>query len=373
MDLPVLLTEHPARNGMRVARICLNAPKSLNALTLPMIDLIAPKLREWEEDPAIACVFLTGSGDRAFCAGGDIRALYEGMTGQRHGDFCEQFFTREYQLDYHLHTYSKPLICWGDGVVMGGGIGMMSGAGFRVVTERSRLSMPEISIGLYPDVAGSWFLNHMPGKLGLFLALTGAPLNGLDALQVSLADFFVASDLQEACFSALLDAQWGALTADNWERVAGILQQLQQQSLSSLPEPQALPMLLPINEILAAPMLSLKVQRLLDFHTDSTWFKRAQKALAAGSPSSMAIIDRQLQLSRYVSLAEVYRSELNLSMHCAEDGEFAEGIRALLIDKDQQPQWRFDSVDAVDPTWLDGMFQPRWCEQNHPLIELGAD
>src|SRR5690606_15192614 len=184
----------------------LNVPRALNALSLEMIDLLKMQLDDWQQDARIAAVWLDAEGDKAFCAGGDVVRLYQSMvdtpTGERN-HYAEAFFGREYQLDYLLHTYGKPVICWGHGIVMGGGLGLMSGCSHRVVTEKSRIAMPEITIGLHPDVGGSWFLSRMPGRTGLFLGLTGANINAADALYIGLADRAIGSGLKAQVFDAL--------------------------------------------------------------------------------------------------------------------------------------------------------------------------
>ena len=192
----VLFNEFPTADGNKIVEIQLNAERSLNALTLDMIDLIQPKLDAWKEDDSVVCVLFDSAGEKAFCAGGDVVNLYKSMVGEGDPNFPTDFFTREYILDHTIHTYPKPIICWGNGIVMGGGMGLMNGCSHRVVTEKTHMAMPEVTIGLYPDVGGSWFLNHMPGRTGLFLGLTGNRMNAADALFLGLADRFIASELR---------------------------------------------------------------------------------------------------------------------------------------------------------------------------------
>ena len=182
--IDVLFEELPTACGRSVGVATLNAPAALNALSLSMVRALTPMLRQWAYDNAIVGVVLQGAGEKAFCAGGDLRELYESLRANpgEPSDYARGFFAEEYQLDYLIHTFDKPILCWGHGIVMGGGIGLMSGASHRVVTSQSRLAMPEITVGLYPDVGGSWLLRRMPGRLGLFLALTGASRNASDAL-----------------------------------------------------------------------------------------------------------------------------------------------------------------------------------------------
>ena len=203
----ILFAELPAASG-RVGRVTLNVAATLNSLTLEMVDLLQAKLDQWRGDEKIAAIFIDGAGEKAFCAGGDVQALHESAVATPGGpcDYAEAFFTREYRMNYTLHTYPKPIICWGHGIVMGGGLGVMVGCSHRVVTEKTRIAMPEVTIALFPDVGGSWFLNHMPGKTGQFLALTGASINAADAIYTGLADRFISSEHR----SAVVD-QWGWL------------------------------------------------------------------------------------------------------------------------------------------------------------------
>ncbi len=184
MTTPVLFEEIPTADGYVIARATLNAAKSINSLTLEIIRQLDAQLRAWADHPQVVCVFLDGAGEKGFCAGGDVRKLYDSARecgASKRNEYAETFFGEEYVLDHRIHTYPKPLIAWGNGVVMGGGVGLLAGASHRVVTETTRFAMPEITIGLFPDVGGSYFLNRMPGRSGLFLGLTGAHCNASDA------------------------------------------------------------------------------------------------------------------------------------------------------------------------------------------------
>src|SRR5690625_3226254 len=189
-ELAVIFDELPTPDGGRIGIARLNSPKSLNALSLEMARQLDAKLQAWAVDSSVVAVWLEGVGDRAFCAGGDVVALYrsiveeeERRTAAGETRFDETYFTIEYQLDYRIHTYPKPILVWGNGIVMGGGMGLMVGASRRLVTETTLLAMPEVTIGLYPDIGASWFLNKMPLGIGAYLGLTGAQLNARDALE----------------------------------------------------------------------------------------------------------------------------------------------------------------------------------------------
>lgn len=369
----VIFTEHTAENGKKIVQATLNSPKSLNALTLEMIRLLAPKLSEWQADDSVAAVILDGSGDKAFCAGGDIVNLYKGMTGESvagEASFCETFFIEEYQLDHAIHCFNKPLIVWGGGIVMGGGLGLMAGANYRVVTESSRIAMPEVSIGLYPDVGGSWFLNRMPGRVGLFLGLTAAAMNAADCRYVGLADRFVQNDKRELLLELLQAVQWGSNLSDLHHGVNTVLRKLEQDSLEALPESQVLKHFDTINGLMDHYELNDIVAGVLALETEDRWLQRAQGALKAGSPAAMAMIFAQIQRSRHLSLKQVFQAELDLSVNCSTAGEFAEGVRALLVDKDGKPDWKFKSLAEVDGSWIEALFESPWPADAHPLAAL---
>ncbi len=364
----VLFIEHPTNDGHLIGEIRLNAERTLNALTLEMIDLIQPQLDRWQADDRLVAILLDSTGDKAFCAGGDIVNLYRAMTGEAAADFPQAFFTREYRLDYAIHTSPKPIICWGSGIVMGGGMGLMNGCSHRVVTQTSHLAMPEVTIGLYPDVGGSWFLNRMPGGTGLFLGLTGNPINARDAIFLGLADRAIDAGLRDGVLSRLACEQW---SADAGGTVSRVLRELENESRASF-EAQPAPIREHFDLVRALTdhdSVEAIVAALLALESDDKWVLRAQKAVRNGSPLSLKLIAAQLERCRHLSLREVFQQELMLSLQCCRHGEFAEGVRALLIDKDGQPQWLYPSLEAVDPAFLDELFASPFTQQ-HPLADL---
>lgn len=363
----VRFTEHATQDGKKIVEICLNAEKSLNALTLEMVDLIQPKLDACKNDDDVVAIVLDGAGEKAFCAGGDVVGLYKSMTGDGDKDLPETFFTREYTLDYTIHTYPKPIICWGAGIVMGGGMGLMSGCSHRVVTETTMMAMPEVTIGLYPDVGGTWFLNRTPGRTGLFLGLTGARMNAADAIFLGMADRKVAVEQRGAMFEALQAATWNG---NNYSVVSAVLRQLERQSAAAF-EQMSSPVAAHFDQIQAltdydsAAEIHAAIQNL---ETDDKWLQKAKAAIGHGSPLAVQMIYRQLQNTLHMSLKEVFQSELVLSVQCCRHREFPEGVRALLVDKDGKPQWTFSSVDDVDPAFLDELFVSPW--ETNPLASL---
>lgn len=354
----IVFEEWPVSGG-RIGVARLNTPKSLNALSLDMIRQLTPQLTEWQRDDELLAVWLEAEGDKAFCAGGDIVALYRDMVepqpaGQGAG-LGESFFTEEYELDQLIHQFGKPVVCWGHGIIMGGGIGIMAGASHRVVTERSMLAMPEVNIGLYPDVGAGWFLNRMPGRTGLFLGLTGARINAADALFVGLADRFVSHELKAEVVNQLKAADWQGNDATSV--VNQVLRHFEAASSELKPESPVRAHLDVINRLTDGDSLAQIVEQLKSCDEGDDWLQKAVRALDGASPTSQAVFWRHLKLARHMSLSEVFALELGLSLKCLKKGEFAEGVRALLIDKDQQPRWRYPALNDIDPNWIDDFFQ----------------
>lgn len=374
MDV-VTFSSLKTENGKSIAIATLNSERSLNALSLPMVELLEPKLKEWRDDPQVAAVWLQGAGDKAFCAGGDIVAMYKAMQN-RPGEVVsevEDFFTREYQLDYLIQTFPKPFIVWGSGIVMGGGMGLMNGASHRIVTETSRLAMPEVSIGLYPDVGGTYFLNRMPEKLGLFMGLTGASMNANDALYLKLADHFALSTEKEAVLESLRTIDWGDTATLNKQKLTDALESIERTHQAELPRAQVRPHAEAIKQAVKADDIAQVVANILQLSSENDkWLSRAQQTLAKGCPMTAHLVWNQLQQGKELSLAECFQLELTLSVNCAVKGDFAEGIRALLIDKDNQPQWSYPSVEEVPTEAVDDMFIAPWGE-NHPLKNLAEE
>ena len=369
----VLFSTIAADNGKLIGVATLNSEKSLNALSLPMVELLLPQMQAWKEDNNIAMVLLEGAGDKAFCAGGDIRDLYHNMQ-QQPGVFqpyVTEFFTKEYHLDYLIHTFDKPVLVWGNGIVMGGGLGLMAGASHRIVTSTSRIAMPEMAIGLYPDVGGSWFLNRMPAGCGLFLGLTGASINAADAKLIDLADHFIPHNQKDAVLAKLKTIRWGNTVALNHQKLSDELLHLEELSRNQQPASQIRLHQQSIAALTQCQDLASAMQAILSMPNEDAWLSKAKASLQYGSPITAHIVYRLLQLGQSKILADSFRLELGLSVQCGKLGEFTEGVRALLIDKDQKPAWRYPSVEAVPTTVIDELFSSPWAAELHPLQELG--
>lgn len=370
---PVLFNEVVAGQGFRIGIATLNAEKALNALSVDMIQALDTQLRLWQTDTSIAAIWLQGAGEKAFCAGGDIRRLYESI---RHRDdsgripYAEMFFGQEYRLDYLIHCYGKPLIVWGQGIVMGGGIGLLSGASHRVLTETSRLAMPEISIGLFPDVGGTWFLNHAPGRSGLFLGLTGAHINAADGLFTGLGDRFIQNQYKTDVINALQQADWDVDPAYNRRVVSHILRGFEAESREALPASKIREHYDLIQMLTDGESCVEVVSNLLAMESEDAWLTKARDSLAKGCPITAHLVWEQRQRGRHLGLAEVFRMEFTMALQCCLHADFPEGVRALLIDKDGSPRWQHAHAAAVTGKEVQAFFllPPNLTE--HPLKDL---
>jgi enoyl-CoA hydratase/carnithine racemase len=368
---PVLFETVRTASGHAFGRATLNAPSSLNALSLAMIDSLDPQLVAWADDPQIVGVVIDAAGDKAFCAGGDVVALYRAIRATAQGEVpadAAEVFEREYRLDYRIHTYPKPILCWGHGIVMGGGIGLMAGASHRVATPKTRLAMPEIGIGLYPDVGGSWFLQRAPGRAGLFLALTGAPLNVADACFAGLADEVLAHEDRGAMLEAIGGAHWVGERSADTAQLSHVLRRL--AAGVALPASPLRTHLDRIDAVIGHDRIEDIAPRLAALAQDSDpWLANAGAAFARGSPTSAALSFEMQHRARHVSLAEVFRLEYQASVGCCMHHDFAEGVRALLVDKDKTPRWQPSTLAEVTRQLIAAHLKPHHAGP-HPLADL---
>lgn len=376
MSSPVLFSEIQTDNGFKFGVATLNQPKILNGLSLEMSILLTEQLHRWETDPDVVLVIMQGAGEKAFCAGGDLHGLYESMQvhkgqGAWANTYSREFFEVEYRLDYQIHTYSKPLICWGHGIVMGGGIGLMIGASHRVVSETSRLAMPEVSIGLFPDVGGSWVLNHLPGNTGVFLASTGAILNAADALFTGLANYQVDYGNWDAFIAELRRSAWQAPQSRTFND--DLIHAALLRHKGNLPEAGPLQQNYAfINEICAPSDIKTIFNNIAALETsDNSWLSRAASTMLKGAPLSVALGITLQRKTLHLSLADVFRLEYIVALHCCADGQLQEGIRALLVDKDRNPQWQPATINEVSDALVASYLVAPWPESDsNPLSDL---
>ncbi|MCU7376736.1 enoyl-CoA hydratase/isomerase family protein [Paucibacter sp. O1-1] len=358
-------------SGQSIGIVTLNIEKALNALTLDMVAAMQKQLTRWKTDNNIACVVLQGAGEKAFCAGGDVRAIYHASIASPNTitDEACGFFTQEYQLDYLLHQFGKPVLVWG-WHCDAGGLGLMAGGSHRIVTERSRIAMPEVTIGLYPMWGGSYFLNRMPGKTGLFLGLTAYNMNTADALYVELGNHYLHSDEQELLFDAMAELKWSQDSQLNHQLLSDLLTKMSEPHLATLPDSHLQQFQTQIDLLMSGDILDVHYQ-LSTLNTELEWLQRAQKTALAGSPISWHLIFAQAQLGTELSLAQCFQWELGVSVNCCSIGDFwREGVRALLIDKDRQPKWLFNDVEAVEQSTIEQLITSPWDVSHHPLADF---
>ena len=345
-----------------IGLVQLNNTRALNALTLGMFQAIEEQLLAWEAQSDLACVVFHADSDKAFCAGGDVKTLVSEIKTTGALQRAADFFAVEYFVDYLIHGYCKPVLCWADGMTMGGGIGLMNGASSRVVTERTTMAMPEMSIGLYPDVGGTCFLNQMPDGLGLFLGLTSARFDGTDAVAIGMADLEIRSDRKATVLAGLKDLSW---TADGFENKT-----LLRQYLEALVEPTAakssaiLERLDVIQSLTMKDSLEAVDAALHAWQGDDPWLRDAIQNYLRGSPTSAKVIFQQLTRGKTLSLKEIFLREWDMSLNFCARSDFLEGVRARLIDKDQVPRWNPATLEGVSDEEVERFFSPHHGQPN---------
>ncbi len=334
-----------------VGTVLLNRPQALNAFTLGMYRQFDPALRAWANDPAVHAVLIEGAGDRAFCAGGDVRAVYEagkGISGDP--DFTRVFFAEEYRIIGFIHHYPKPYIAILDGITMGGGAGVSVNGAYRIATEKTMFAMPETGIGLFPDVGATRFLNLCPGHIGRYLGLTGARLGAADARYCGLATHFVPRERVPALKEALAAMAW-EVDHEN-AQVEALLDQF---AADPGPPPIGARRAV-IDRCFAGETMEAIFDALAAETEDRAWAEETRATLLTKSPTSLRITLRQLVEGRGMSLEDALRLEYRMTQHVMAAHDFYEGIRAVLIDKDQKPQWRPAILAEVDAAMTDGYF-----------------
>ncbi|XP_051563917.1 3-hydroxyisobutyryl-CoA hydrolase, mitochondrial [Myxocyprinus asiaticus] len=328
--------------------ITLNRPKALNALNLTMIRHIYPQLKKWDNDSETDIVIIKGAGGKAFCAGGDIRAVTE--AGKSGDSLAQDFFFEEYILNNTIGTCQKPYVALIDGITMGGGVGLSVHGRFRVATEKTLFAMPETGIGLFPDVGGGYFLPRLQGKLGLFLALTGFRLKGRDVQRVGVATHFVQSEKIASLEKDLVD-----LKSPSISDVAQLLDSYQEQCSQDAEKPFVLQQHI---ETIDRLFSAASVEEILEnLKKDGSAFAQKQaEILAKMSPTSLKLTFRQIQEGARMSLQEVLVMEYRLSQACMRGHDFYEGVRAVLIDKDQSPKWKPSTLSEVSEKTVEECF-----------------
>jgi len=362
MDKEILFE---ARN--HIGFVTLNRPAALNALSNSMVREMHAQLREWARDASIYAVVVKGAGNKAFCAGGDVRAVHASFTSS--GSMHHEFFALEYRLDYFIHRYSKPYVALMDGIVMGGGMGIGQGAFLRLVTDRTRMAMPEVGIGFFPDVGASYFLSRLPGGLGRYLALSGNAIGGADALYAGLADVYVAHEALGPLEAALATLRW---SRDHSADIRGAVDAF---LIPARPEPALASLRPSIDEHFSGSDIRviLNSLRYESRPTHAEWAKQTLAAMERRSPLMMEVTARELERGRTMNLPDCFRMELGMVRHCFEQGDFMEGVRAVLVDKDNAPHWNPARIEDVNEEMIAAFFVDPWAGASHPLADLETE
>ena len=331
-----------ARVEGQVGRLTLNRPSALHALNTNMCEIMIEALLAWRDDPAVTLILIDHSGERGFCAGGDIRMLAE--SGASDGVQARRFFFTEYRLNELLHRYAKPVVAIMDGVTMGGGVGLSMPARYRVSTERTTFAMPETGIGLFPDVGGGWYLPRLPGKTGLWLALTGARLKAADCLALGIATHVTPS--------AKVEALKAALVAEP-DRIEAILASFAETP----PEAPIAARRADIDRLFAGDSVEAIFAALAA--DAGEWAADQLKSLKTKSPQTMKVAHRQLREGAAMpSFAANMAMEYRIGARVVARHDFIEGVRAVIVDKDNAPRWRPDTLEGVTDAMLDEIFAP---------------
>jgi enoyl-CoA hydratase len=354
-----ILFEHRGKLGL----ITLNRPKALNALTHDMALRLERQLDLWRDDDAVAVVAIQGAGDRAFCAGGDIRALYD--AGREDGRNNWQFYADEYRLNTKIKRYPKPYVSIMDGIVMGGGVGVSVHGSIRIATERTVFAMPETGIGLFPDVGGTYFLPRLPGQIGMWLGLTGTRMKAQDTVQAEICDILLPSAAielvldvlaAEGTSSAIGSDPYGAFEARIFEEIAmgwkekrdfGQVIHRVGTELNARDE---------IEEAFSKDGVEDVISALGESQME--WCQRTKKTILAKSPTCTRITFRQIREGASLDFEDCMRLEYRLARFCMTQPDFYEGVRAIIIDKDNAPNWSPATLAEADDAYVAPAFAP---------------
>lgn len=330
------------RQEEAIGWISLNRPKAIHALNTAMCQGMTDALLGWLDDDSVEVVMIDHHDGRGFCAGGDIRMLAQ--SGKEDGKEAREFFFTEYRLNHLMHVYPKPIVAFMDGITMGGGVGISQPAKFRVATENTRFAMPETGIGLFPDVGGGWYLSRLQGRVGVFLALTGARMDGAECHALGLASHYLPSEKLEEAKERIIASP---------DRTAGILGELS----VTPPEPRIMDNMDKINRLFKSDRLNDIISALEE--DDSDWSAKELHSLSTKSPLSCTVALRQLREgSEMPDFASEMVQEYAIGARVVQTHDFIEGVRALIIDKDNMPKWSPDNADGVGRDMLDEIFAP---------------
>lgn len=328
------------QNG--IGWIKLNRPRALNSLNVDMVDTMNEQLKKWKLDDTVSLVCIYGEGEKGLCAGGDMRTLYD-LKDKGIEAYANQFFSIEYELNYEIHHYPKPVVVFMDGIVMGGGVGLSIGGSHRIVTESSKWAMPEMNIGFFPDVGASYFLNQMPGFVGKYLALTANILQASDVLYIEAADYFIESKDWPKLKEEMMGKRWMT------DSVEMELEQL----LESFQRPVTLSSSMSsVQDKIDHHFRFETVEEIISSLQESAnqgdeWAGSTMRTLLSKSPTSLKVTLRQIQKGKGQSLRSCFDMERNLALNFMKCHDFYEGVRSVLVDKDRNPKWSPSKLDEV--------------------------
>ncbi|MGE7876658.1 enoyl-CoA hydratase/isomerase family protein [Peribacillus muralis] len=336
------------QNG--VAIIVLNRPKALNSLSHEMVRAIGEQVMKWKADRNVSIVIIKGAGPKGLCAGGDIKTLYEARSSETAMRKAEDFFEVEYETDMAIHQFPKPIIAYLDGIVMGGGVGLTYGASHRIVTERTKWSMPEMNIGFFPDVGAAYFLNKAPGHSGLYLALTAPVIQAPDVLYMNGADIFMKNEAMQLFNEKVEHTDWSKVKVD--EKLNQLIDEYRTQTshVSKLASFQK-----EIDQHFAFETVEGILQSLERGGSD--FCTKTKEQLLAKSPFSLKITLKQLNDGKNKTLKECFATDLLLAKNFLKHGDFYEGVRSILIDRDQSPDYQYKHVSEVTADMVDDFFK----------------
>ncbi|MFT0212353.1 enoyl-CoA hydratase/isomerase family protein [Pseudomonas sp. F1_0610] len=333
-----------------VGHLTLNRAASLNSLNLEMVRLLQQQLSAWADDAKVYAVVLRAEGEKAFCAGGDIRALYDNhLAGNKDN---ETFFSEEYALDLFIHNYNKPVVALMDGYVLGGGMGLVQGASFRVISENTRMGMPETGIGYFPDVGGSYFLSRLADHIGTYMAITGNPIKAADALAVGLADWHLPKE-QFAEFDRCLDhMSWNGHPN---EAIRSLLETLAHKTMDGSELLKLKPAIKKHFSVADAKTIYHSLKNETD-PSYAQWAEKIVNTLDSRSPLALATAIELVKRGAQLSLENCFNLEFHLDCIWFDQGDIMEGVRALIVDKDKNPKWQHAHIDDVQQEQVQALF-----------------
>lgn len=340
---PVLFSEQ-SLGGPAVGIVELNRPKALNSLNLEIVELMAERLKEWADDKNIACLVIKGCGEKAFCAGGDVKSVVVHTKEDGNTDYAHNFFANEYKVDYLIHAFPKPTVVLAHGFTMGGGMGLMMGCDFRVTFDNTVIAMPETKIGFYPDVAASYFLHRLKQPVAKTLALSGVTMKGADILWAGFATHCLNIKNYERALVEITKIPWSGQVEEDKEKIKDLLEALSHHDSVKDWQKQ----LNHLQELEASTRLEDFVSKLESLAADDKFWFKVNELFQKASPTSRSFSWELIERSKNWSREHATLIDESLALYFSRHPDFYEGVRALLIDKDQSPKWHAGKAPSFD-------------------------